>query len=166
MEISVDHMNLIKSYSRICYKKLRKPTSMEYEDLVSEGVLKYCETIKTVDTSHEKFKAYFAVTLQHAFGRVVHNSYKKDIAYIDIQKCACKNTVKPSAIKYTDILSQIKTLSKADLTFLITNMNPSNDLKELLKNTHNVRKKIRKYMKLSRKEENAAITNIKAALYC
>ena len=165
MEIEKEYMDLIKSYSHVCFKKLRKPACMEYEDLISEGVIKYIEVTKSCKTNHETFKAFLAVSLQRAYGRILSKSYKKDIEYIDITACHTQHTKSVSIVSQVDAIANLTSLSKNDLTFLVANMNPSDDLKELLKTTVSIRKKIREFIGFTRKEENQAITNIKTAIY-
>ena len=70
-----DLMGTIHKQASYAYQRLLCPHGMEYEDLVSEGQLVYCQCIKSYD-GRAKFITWLTICLKNRFASIVRDSYR------------------------------------------------------------------------------------------
>jgi DNA-directed RNA polymerase specialized sigma subunit len=77
--IDPELMEVIKSHARVALMKLRKPTNVELDDLISEGVVLLLELIenKKYDASRgASFKTFFIRLLRNYYRDMTKKSYR------------------------------------------------------------------------------------------
>jgi len=78
-EIKIDdYMGLIKQQALFCWHRMPPSKSCEFEDLLAEGYLVFCELLKTYDPSRGcKFITPLTLYLMHHFGAILSKAHRR-----------------------------------------------------------------------------------------
>lgn len=75
-----DYEDTILRYSRVCFKKLKRPTYLSLEDIVQEANTVFAICLNKYDRQkHKVFYTFFITCLKNRFGTIVCNSYKTKV---------------------------------------------------------------------------------------
>ena len=70
-------IKLIEAYAYVALKKLRKPTNLEHDDLVNDGIILCIEAKDLYDSNRgSSFKTFFTLLLRNKYRDMVKNSYR------------------------------------------------------------------------------------------
>lgn len=156
------YLQLIKNHAWVALKKIKKPTILTHEDLVSEGIVIFysikeeAEGYKYKANKGASFKTFFILNLRNHYSEVVKKSYRYSKEMIQQYSHDSKNKTKSSSTPYFNLESDmiISKLSYREriYVYLIQSLSPLlklNQKREMVRKTLNLSKYCENFMRKS-----------------
>lgn len=151
------YLKLIRDHAWVTLKKIKKPTILTHEDLVSEGVIVfYCIKKEYRTDKGTSFKTFFILNLRNRYSEVVKKSYRYSKEIIQQYVHDIKKRRRTISIPYFNLESDmiICKLSPKEQTYvrLIQSLSPFLKLKQkrmVVRKTLNLSKYCEDYMRKS-----------------
>jgi hypothetical protein len=150
-----EYKRIVHSYAWVCYKKIKKPSVLQFEDLISEGMVILLRAIKSFNPKRGyPFEPFLKKSLAKSLSTIVSRSYRTiDRCGLEAIQIDKRKPVDFSPQKIVLLTSIPQQLSKIECEYLCKLIDPSSFIQEIVGlSTSKIKARIKKQMGLDSKE--------------